>query len=134
MGTGSFDKFYTSILGRIGDLNTEVGVLERQVTMLAARFQGGGPNADKTAGELKQTRRELGKTRTAIEKLKKFFVKVTMQWVKPRDRVIGHVVWAPPISVAPAPHGYTKDVCVVKLDKKKFSQNFKGNVLDLGAS
>jgi len=133
MGTRSFDKFYTSILGRIGCMNSEVGILENKVTTLAAGFQDGGPNADKTAGELKQTRRKLGKTRLAIEKLKKFFVKVTMQWMKPSDRVIGHVVWAPPISVAPAPHGYTKDVCVIKLDEKKFSQNFRGNVLDLGA-
>jgi hypothetical protein len=55
------------------------------------------------------------------------------QWTKPRDRVIGHVVWAPPISFSTAPHSYTKDVCVVKLDMKKFSQNFRRNVLDLGA-
>jgi len=55
------------------------------------------------------------------------------QWPKPKDRVIGHVVWAPPVSVSTAPHSYTKDVCVVKLDEKKFSQNFRRNVLDFGA-
>jgi hypothetical protein len=50
------------------------------------------------------------------------------------DRVIGQVVWAPPITGNTAPHGYTKDVCVIKLDKKKFWPNFKGNVIDLGAA
>ena len=55
------------------------------------------------------------------------------QWPKPKDRVIGHVVWAPPISVSTAPHSYTKDVCIVKLDEKNFSQNFRRNVLDFGA-
>ncbi|KAG8976128.1 hypothetical protein FRB94_002755 [Tulasnella sp. JGI-2019a] len=54
-------------------------------------------------------------------------------WSKVLDHVIGHAVWAPPITGFNAPHGYTKDVCIIKLDKKKFQQNFKGNVIDLGA-
>jgi hypothetical protein len=57
-----------------------------------------------------KTQRELEKTRTAIGELKKFFVKVKKQWAKSKDRVvIGHVIWAPPISVATAPHSYTQD-------------------------
>jgi hypothetical protein len=58
---------------------------------------------------------------------------MTKQWTKPKDRVIGHVVWAPPVSLSTAPTSYTKDVCVIKLDDKKFSRNLKSNVLDLGA-
>ena len=54
-------------------------------------------------------------------------------WTKPKDRVIGHVVWAPPISFSTAPYGRTRDVCVIKLDENKLRQNFRGNVLDLGA-
>ena len=57
---------------------------------------------------------------------------MSTRWNKPKDRVIRHVVSAPPISFFTAPQGYTEDVCVVKLDKKEFSQNFRGNVLDLG--
>ena len=76
--------------------------------MLTARSKGGGPNVEQAARELVETQRELNKTRTAIEELKKFFVKVKKQWTKPKDRVIGHVVWAPPISVSTAPHNYTK--------------------------
>ena len=65
--------------------------------------------------------------------IKKFFMKINNQWMKPKDQVIGHIVWAPPISVSTPPHGYMKDVCVIKLNKKKFLQNFRGNVLNLGA-
>ena len=133
MGTKAFTNFLISIQGHIGILNNTVGVLGKRVTALTARSEGGGPNAEQAAGELVETQRELNKTRTAIEELKKFFVKMKKQWTKPKDRVIGHVVWAPPISVSTAPHSYTKDVCVVKLDEKKFSQNFRRNVLDLGA-
>ena len=132
MGTKAFTDFLISIQGHIGTLNNTVGVLEKRVTALTARSEGGGPNAEQAARELVETQHELRKTRTAIEELKKFFVKMKIQWTKPKDRVIGHVVWAPPVSVSTAPHNYTRDVCVVKLDEKKFSQNFRGNVLDLG--
>ena len=59
-------------------------------------------------------------------------MKMKKQWTKPKDRVIGYIIWAPPISFSTIPHNYTKDVCVVKLDEKKFLPNFRGNVLDLG--
>jgi hypothetical protein len=133
MGTKAFTNFLISIQGHIGTLNNMVGVLEKRVTALRARSESGGPNAEQAARELVETEHELSKTRTAITELKKFFVKMKKQWTKPKDRVIGHVVWAPPVSVSTAPHSYTKDVCVVKLDEKKFSQNFRRNVLDLGA-
>ncbi|KAG2075854.1 hypothetical protein BDR04DRAFT_1210431 [Suillus decipiens] len=68
----------------------------------------------------------------AIEELKNFFVKMKRQWTKLKDQVIGHVICAPPISVHTAPHSYTVDVCVIKLNKKKFLQNFRGNALNLG--
>jgi hypothetical protein len=133
MSTKAFTNFLMSIQGHIGTLNNTVGALEKRVTALTARSEGGGPNAEQAARELVETQHELSKTRTAIEELKKFFVKMKKQWTKPKDRVIGHVVWAPPVSVSTAPHNYTKDVCVVKLDEKKFLQNFRRNVLDLGA-
>ena len=53
-------------------------------------------------------------------------------WAEVNNRVIGHVVWAPPITGLVPPYDYTLDVCVIKLDKKKFL-NFKGNAIDLGA-
>lgn len=126
MGTNAFNNFLISIQGHIGNLNNTVGVLEKRVTALTARSEDSGPNAE-------QATRELGETLTAIEELRKFWVKMKKQWTKPKNRVIGYVVWAPPISVSTAPHRYTKDVCVIKLDETKFSQNFRRNVLDLGA-
>ena len=100
---------------------------------MTAGSEGGGPNAGQTARELVGARRELNNMPVAIEGLKKFFAKIEKEWKKPEDRVIGHVVWAPPASVSTVPHSYTKDVCVIKLNEKKFSQNFRGNALNLGA-
>jgi hypothetical protein len=130
MGNKAFISFLISIQGHIGTLNNVVVVLEKQVTTLTARSEGVGPNIEQAARQLVETRHQLGQTRAAIEELKKFFVKMKKQWTKPKDRVIGYVVWAPSISFSTT--SYTKDVCVVKLNEKKFLQNFRGNVLDLG--
>ena len=133
MGTNAFTDFLASIQDRIRSLNIKVGILEREVTMFTARSQGDGPDARKAALQLEKSQRELLRTPKEIKELEEFFTKMCKQWKEPKDRVIGHVVWAPPISFSTTPHGYTEDVCVVKLDKKKFSQKFRGNVLDLGA-
>ena len=123
-----------SIWGHISTLNDTIGVLEKQVLVLTASSDGGGSHAEQAAGELVEAQHELNKTRMAIKELKKFFVQIKKQWEKPKDRIIGHVVWAPPVSASTAPRGYTKDVCIIKLDEKKFPPNFRRNALDLGAS
>lgn len=132
MGTQAFMNFLISIKGHISILNNRVCNLEKRVTILTARSDDSGPNAKQVAHELVETQCKLGKTSMAIKEVKNFFVKIKKQWMKPKDQVIGHVIWAPPICVSAASHSYTKDICVVKLDEKKFSQNFRRNVLDLG--
>jgi len=132
MGTRAFSDLLTSTQGRTGTLNTTVGVLEKRIAASTRRLQGGGSDAAEAARELTKYQGELESTRTAIEELKKFFQEIKKYWSKPRERVIGYVTWAPPISFSTGPNGYTVDVCVVKLDKEKFLDNFGGNVLDLG--
>jgi hypothetical protein len=52
-------------------------------------------------------------------------------WSKPSQRIIGHVIRSPAITVNTDSYVFTKDYAVVKLDEK-FRNSFKGNVLDLG--
>lgn len=133
MGTAAFKDFLKSIQGHIGTLNYVVDdTLPKQIRALTARAAGGGPNAQQAATELLQAQDQLKNTQSMIKKLKEFFIKVKMEWSDSTARIIGHVVWAPSISVGCPPHHHTKDVCVIELDERKFSQNFRGNVLDLG--
>src|SRR3984957_7601889 len=46
------------------------------------------------------------------------------------DRVIGKLHWAPKIDVNVPPKGFTRDICVVKLVKKRF-EDFPGNGITL---
>lgn len=133
MGNKAFNDFLIFIQAKIGTLNNTVSVLEKRVTALVRKVEGGGLNAEQAARDLAKTQDDLNEKKTVIKELKTFYVKMKKEWTELNDRIIGYVTWAPPISVSTPPHGYTKDVCVVKLDEKKFSKNFKGNVIDLGA-
>ncbi|KAH9180786.1 hypothetical protein EDB89DRAFT_2110805 [Lactarius sanguifluus] len=131
MGNPGFTNYLASIQANVGTLNDAVVSLERRTKPLMKRVEAGGDNAQKSAGELVETRDQLTRTVTRIKALKAFFVDVKTRWSKLEDRVVGYVVWAPPISVNVPPHRYTRDLCVIKLDKKKF-RKFRGNVLSLG--
>lgn len=129
MGNRAFDDFLASIQAEIRILNNTVTVLEKRVALYKSQAATGNAQA---ATKMASTEDDMKKKNEAIETLKGFFV--TMKdWSEVNKRVIGHVVWAPPITGNNAPHGYTQDVCVIKLDKKKFWPNFVGNVIDLGA-
>jgi len=131
MGSKAYTNLLRSIQSHIGILDGTASVLEKRITSYKMRLEK-DPNAEQVTRDLGVTERQLNDMRNTIEALKKFFVKMKKEWEKPKDRVIGHVVWAPPISVNNEPYGYTKDVCVIKLNEKKFLRNFKKNVLDLG--
>jgi len=131
MGNPAFTNYLASIQANIGTLNGTVDSLEKRTRTLMRRVEAGGDDAQKSAGELAETQDQLTKTVTKIDALKAFFVDVKKRWSKLKDRVIGYVVWAPPIGVGVHPHRYTRDLCVIKLDKKKFWK-FCGNVLSLG--
>ena len=128
MGTATFHRLLESLQDRIGNLNTSVDVLKKQIVTYTTRSQDGGPAPAKAAQDLTMFQAQLTNSQTAIVALKRFFLEMKKNWSKPEERVIGHVTWAPPITFI----GHTQDVCVIKLDKPKFWDNFKGNAIDLG--
>lgn len=130
VGNRAFDDFLASIQAKIGNLNKTVTVLEKRATSYKGKADAGNAQA---ARDLAATEDDMKNRKEAIEALKALFVTMKKDWSEVNDRVIGQVVWAPPITGLDAPHGYTKDVCVIKLDMKKFWPNFMGNVIDLGA-
>ena len=129
MGIPAFENYQAAIQARISNLNDTVDSLRKQIVTLAERVRQeiGLPESQQ---KLTEYEGELRKNENTITALKQFFVTLSKNWSKTKDRVIGHVVWAP--AIACAPNYYTIDLCVVELDKRKFT-NFIGNVLSLGA-
>jgi len=110
-------------------LNNTISVLEKRVMLYMNRAQASN---QQTAVNLATTQADMHKKKEIIEELKKFFAMMKKDWAKVNNCIISHVIWAPSITSLVPPYDYTLDVCVIKLDKKKFL-NFKGNAIDLGA-
>ena len=76
---------------------------------------------------------KLAKTEKIIMDLYKFHNDITRNWSTPSLRVLGHVVYAPAISVSTGPKQFTEDWALINLDRDKINWNvFKGNVVSLG--
>jgi hypothetical protein len=52
-------------------------------------------------------------------------------WKTPENRIIGHVVFSPPIGAGEWLEKFTVDWCLYEIDRSKI-RNFAGNVIDLG--
>lgn len=91
MGAPAFKNYPASIRTLIGTQVDTVGFLEKRIKILGKRVEE-GINVNESRGPmLKDSKAELAKTRTNIDTLKRFFVKIKKRWSRPKDRVIGFV-------------------------------------------
>ena len=68
-----------------------------------------------------------------IEDVYKFHSDIAKHWSSPSQRVLGHVVYAPAISVNTGPKQFTEDWALIDLNRDKIDWNvFKVNVVSLG--
>ncbi|KAJ3724143.1 hypothetical protein DFJ43DRAFT_1226334 [Lentinula guzmanii] len=130
MGAPAFKIYLASIQALISTLIDAVASLEKKITTFRGRVQA-GVDVVESQRKLGEHEAALANTSIKIDDLKNFFVNIKKNWCKAKDRVIGFVRWAPSIGVGVAPHRYTRDLCVIELDKKKF-RSLIGNVLSLG--
>jgi hypothetical protein len=133
MGPGSFKNLLLSIMIKIGRHGKAIKLYERQIQDFEERAASDDEDhAAHARQDLKKTRRLLDEANEAIGELNVLYKRTREHWSKQTQRIIGHVVHSPAITVGSDPRGFTTDYAVVKLDKEKFRKSFKGNVLDLG--
>ncbi|KAG2075077.1 hypothetical protein BDR04DRAFT_77602 [Suillus decipiens] len=133
MGTKAWDHYLKSVQIKIRILATTAEIQEESIERLKGSAEGNTtPATEKARRELRQTQELLEGTNSAINELRELYEQTKKDFGKPSQRVIGHIVWSPAITVGTAPHGFTKDICIIELDKARFLPNFKGNVIDLG--
>lgn len=125
MGTRAFDNFSESIKAEIDIQVNTVAFLKKSIQYCTDKPQ--------LSAKQRDNEETLLKTNVKIKDLKDFSNTMQRDWSDPKNRIIGHVVWAPPISGSTPPHGYTKDVCVIKLDRGRFWPDFVQNAINLGA-
>ncbi|KAJ8474297.1 hypothetical protein ONZ45_g15996 [Pleurotus djamor] len=130
MSNPTFETYLASIQSQIATFNGVVTSYENSIRTHERRISI-GINVAESKKLLDGYRTDLARAREKVEDFKKFFVDIKKNWSNPSDRVIGFVRWAPSIEGNVAPHGYTRDLCVIELYKEKF-KHMKGNVLSLG--
>jgi hypothetical protein len=134
LGTKAFENLVESIKIRIGRHGIMVERYNRQIEKLQAREAGEDQDdIEEATGELKKTQRLLDEANEAMEALEKFHNEVKKDWSEPSQRVLGHIVYSPRITLGVGTEGFTEDYAVVELDSSKIEKAFKGNVIELGA-
>jgi hypothetical protein len=133
MGAPEFANYLIFLQNTIDIHCMTVKDLEDSVESLTVLVEGDDPCAVNSAAELPDVKQQLTKMQAKVEDYKAYLLKVKKEWSEPKDRVIGYIVWSPPISINTPPYSYTEDLCIIKLDKEKF-RHFGGNILSLGAS
>ena len=83
--------------------------------------------------EIRWNRRKLEEENEAIDDLETLHDDVTKHWSNIKQRNIGHVVYAPAITVDKGRTGYTADWGVFLATEANVKDAFEGNVVDLGA-
>ena len=68
-----------------------------------------------------------------MKELPLFCQEVLGDWGSAEDRVLGHVLYAPPIGVGAGADQHTEDFAIIELYPFKIdAKNFKGNIIDFG--
>ncbi|KAH9081743.1 hypothetical protein EDB83DRAFT_2334483 [Lactarius deliciosus] len=123
------DEIRTLISGH----GIDADLLAREIGELEAKPESEVPEqAVEDKAEVEANRNKLAQLKKDIRELEAFHKEIQGQWSDITSRNIGHVHWAPEISVDVQGYKYTKDIGTFELDRAKFRENFQGNVVDLG--
>jgi hypothetical protein len=79
-----------------------------------------------------ETQRLLERTQKAIEALEVLLDQVNRDWKNIDNRILGHIVCSPAITLGVGEHRFTEDWGVFQIDRARLGNDFQGNKLDLG--
>ncbi|GJJ12376.1 hypothetical protein Clacol_006617 [Clathrus columnatus] len=120
----SFRELGESIKNAVEATESMISSQERDVEL----FKG-----KENQNEFKHAQAELDKTKRALEQHEMIFHEFYMHWGYSDNRIIGHVIFSPPVSLGVGVNGFMEDFAVIEMDTSKLdANNFLGNVIDLG--
>ncbi|KAG8740173.1 hypothetical protein FRC10_004699, partial [Ceratobasidium sp. 414] len=130
LGCKAYQNVLRSMMDKIGCEALMAEYYKNELEDIGEAVEGEGATIADTREEF---RGKLAKAEKVMGTLSEFHREITMLWTDENQRVLGHIIHAPPISVSTGDKDFTEDWALVELDDDKIDwQNFKGNVIDLG--
>ncbi|KAF8155668.1 hypothetical protein B0H34DRAFT_675818 [Crassisporium funariophilum] len=127
LGEAAFKSRVEDIEAAISGKNLMLQHLQKRLALAEEIEDEDDSTAERDAVESK-----MKEANAAISAFEKFLADVDRDWKKESNRVIGHIIFSPPISVNVGKDGYTDDWAVVEILPTTISKiNFVGNVIDL---
>ena len=132
-GLRRFQRGLDEIKACVAGYGGDADLLVREIVQLEAELESEDPEeAAEAKAAVEAKRSKLAKVKEDIGVLETFYNETNSQWGDLARRNIGHVDWAPAISVDIEGRHYTKDIGTFEVEAVRFSDQFKGNVVDLG--
>jgi len=132
LGSRAFQNALKAIMSKIFCEDITIAFNKGELEGLGEAVEG--EDAKKTtkrqAVGVKLARAEESKAR-----MYKFHDNIAKFWNAESDRILGHVLYSPPISVGTGDKPFMEDWALIELNRGKFNWDvFKGNVINLGTS
>jgi hypothetical protein len=136
LGSRAYQNALKAVTSQIYGWDVRADYYKEQLDGLGKHVKDEGEDS-KTASERQKFKCKLEKTLARAEASKasvsKFHRDITSLWSMESQRILGHVVYAPPISVGTGDGRFTEDWALVELDRSKFNwDTFQGNVMHIG--
>ncbi|KAI0055877.1 hypothetical protein BV25DRAFT_1872997 [Artomyces pyxidatus] len=132
-GSPRFQRGLDEIKACARGYRIDADLLAREILELEVKLKSEDPEeAAEDVKTVEAKRKKMAKVKQDIGVLETFYKDINSQWGDIACRNIGHVDWAPEISVDVQGRSYTKDIGTFEIDAARFKAQFKGNVVDLG--
>jgi hypothetical protein len=127
LSDSSFKQHLASIKGEINEQSDAIEYQTDRIEMMADRTDNEAVRARQDGTNTIELAKETENVLTS------FHHQLSTQWATDDRRVLGHVIFSPPIAVGVGTGQYTRDIAVIAVDASKIDPaSFGGNVIDLG--
>lgn len=134
LGKRAFTNLVDSIKLRIGRHGIMTKLWRKQTKGFEEREKGtNAADVVKAKAARIKTQRLLDEAEKAMEALGAFLDQVNKDWNKLDNRVLGHILRSPAISLGVSEQRFTEDWGIFLINRDKLGDGFQGNKMDLGA-
>ena len=130
LGYWAFQNALAAIRDKIDHEGLMTGIYKDELVGLGEAVKG---EDTKTTTLRQEFEVKLAKAEASKASVYEFYSNITMSFGIQSKRILGHVVYAPPISVITSNKLFMEDWALIELNRGKFDwEDFQGNVIHLG--